>query len=40
MDKIVKNDRIMGVLALITFALVAWMCYQNYKEKQSAENVN
>ena len=40
MDKIFKNDRTMGFIALLTFAMVAWMCYQNYKEKQSAENVN
>lgn len=35
MDRIVKNDRIMGVLALLTFAMVAWMCYDKFKTQKS-----
>lgn len=31
MDKIFKNDKIMGIVALLTLALTAWVAYQNYK---------
>lgn len=31
MDKIFKNDNIMGIVALLTLALTAWVVYQNYK---------
>ena len=31
MDKIFKNDKIMGFVAVATLALTAWVAYQNYK---------
>lgn len=34
MDRIFKNDRIMGGVALITLAIVAWVAYDNHKSKQ------
>lgn len=38
MDKIVKNNTIMGVIALATFALVAVMFFKNRRnEKTTAE---
>lgn len=33
MDKIFKNDKIMGIVAVATLALVAVMYFQNRKEK-------
>ena len=35
MDKIFKNDTVMGFIALLTFALVAWAAYESYKTKQA-----
>lgn len=35
MDKIFKNDTVMGFIALLTFALVAWGAYESYKTKQA-----
>ncbi len=34
MDKIFKNDTVMGIIALATFALVAYTFYQDYKTKK------
>jgi len=31
MDRILKNDRIMGLVALATFVMVALMMYTQYK---------
>ena len=36
MDKIFKNDTVMGFIALMTFALVAWGAYESYTAKQIA----
>lgn len=36
MDKIFKNDTVMGLVALLTFALVAWGAYESYTAKQIA----
>ena len=36
MEKIFKNDMIMGFIALMTFALVAWAAYESYQTKQLA----
>ena len=36
MDKIFKNDTVMGFIALLTFALVAWGAYESYTAKQIA----
>lgn len=40
MDKIFKNDTIMGVVAVATLALVAYLAYSNYKQNapQTEEN--
>lgn len=35
MDRILKSDRIMGVVALITLALVAWSFYENHKPEKA-----
>lgn len=35
MDKIFKNDTIMGLVALATFALVAYSFYKDLKEQKS-----
>ena len=35
MDKIFKNDKIMGLVALLTFILVAWMAYDKYKSEKA-----
>lgn len=35
MDKIFKNDTVMGVVALITLALVAWSFYENHKPEKA-----
>ena len=35
-DKIFKNDKIMGIVAVATLALVAVMYFQNRKEKSDA----
>ena len=35
MDRIFKNDTVMGVVALITLALVAYSFYQNYKSEKT-----
>lgn len=35
MDKIFKNDKVMGIVAVATLVLVAVMFYKNYK-KESA----
>ena len=35
MDKIFKNDTIMGLVALGTFALVAYSFYKDLKEHKS-----
>lgn len=35
MDKIFKNDTIMGLVAVMTLALVAWGAYESYKTKQA-----
>lgn len=35
MDKIFKNDTIMGIVALATFALVAYSFYKDVKEQKS-----
>lgn len=34
MEKIFKNDTIMGFVAVITLVLVAWIAYENYKSTQ------
>lgn len=34
LDKIFKNDTVMGLVALLTFALVAWGAYESYTAKQ------
>lgn len=39
MDKIFKNDTLMGVVALATLALVGLMYYQNYKKNKETEVV-
>lgn len=31
MDKIFKNNKIMGIVAVATLVLTAWVAYQNYK---------
>lgn len=39
MEKIFKNDKIMGLIAVVTLALVGYLCYVNYKNKpQNEEN--
>lgn len=39
MDKILKNDKIMGIVALATLVLVGLMYWKNYqKEKESASD--
>lgn len=38
MDKIFKNDTIMGVMILITFLLVVWSSYNSYKTKKSIDS--
>ncbi len=35
MDRIFKSDRIMGIVALLTFALVAWSFYENHKPEKA-----
>lgn len=35
MEKIFKNDMIMGFIALMTFALVAWSFYENHKPEKA-----
>lgn len=35
MDRIFKSDRIMGIVALITFALVAYSFYENHKPEKA-----
>lgn len=35
MEKVFKNDTIMGFIALATFALVAYSFYQDFKEKNA-----
>lgn len=35
LDKVFKNDTIMGIVALATLALVAWSCYDKFKEQKS-----
>ena len=35
MDKIVKNDTVMGIVALITLALVAWNFYESRKTQKA-----
>lgn len=35
MDRIFKSDRIMGGVALITLALVAWSFYENHKPEKA-----
>ena len=37
MEKIFKNDTIMGLVALVTFALVAWSFYESHKAKKAIE---
>lgn len=37
MDKIFKNDTIMGIVALATFALVAWSFYESHKAQKAIE---
>ncbi len=37
MDKIFKNDTIMGIIALATFALVAWSFYESRKAQKAIE---
>ena len=34
MDKILKNDKLMGFLTIATFAIVAYFAYKNYKASQ------
>lgn len=34
MDKILKNDKLMGLLTIATFAIVAYFAYKNYKASQ------
>ena len=38
MEKIFKNDTIMGFIALATFALVAYSFYQDFKTKKSLQD--
>jgi hypothetical protein len=38
MDKIFKNDTIMGLVALATLALVAWSFYENHKPQKELGN--
>lgn len=39
MDKILKNNTIMGIVSLATFAIVAWvLVYKPYKTKQNNAN--
>ena len=35
MDRIFKNDTVMGIIAVLTFALVAYSFYQNYKSEET-----
>lgn len=35
MEKIFKNDTIMGFIAVITLALVAWSFYENHKPEKA-----
>ena len=35
MERIFKNDTIMGLVAVITLALVAWGAYESYKTKKA-----
>lgn len=35
LDKVFKNDTVMGIIALATFALVAYSFYQDYKTKKA-----
>lgn len=39
MDKIFKNDKIMGIVAVATLALVAVMYFQNRKEKSETATI-
>ena len=34
MDKLLKNDKLMGILTIATFAIVAYFAYKNYKANQ------
>lgn len=34
MDKILKNDKLMGFLTIATFAIVAYFAYKNYKNNK------
>lgn len=40
MDKIFKNDKIMGIVAVATLALVAVMYFKNRKEKSETETTS
>lgn len=35
MEKLLKNDKLMGFLTIATFAIVAYFAYKNYKSNQS-----
>ena len=35
MDKIFKNDKIMGIVAVLTFAMVGYLVYLNSKQNKA-----
>lgn len=37
MDKIFKNDKIMGIVAVATLVLVGYLAFQNYKANKPQE---
>ena len=37
LDKVFKNDTIMGIIALATFALVAYSFYKDFKAQKAIE---
>lgn len=37
MDKILKNDKIMGIVAISTLVIVGLMYWNSYKAKKAAE---
>lgn len=39
MDKIFKNDTIMGIVAVVTLALVGYLAYQNSKSNKAEKIV-
>lgn len=40
MDKIFKNDTVMGIIAVLTFTLVAYSFYQNHKPEETLNKIS